>query len=242
MPEKAMTEKVLLVVHQEHSDPGRVACQLRELGFGTDIRRLACGDRLPASMEEHAGVVIFGGPMSANDDMIPFIREELDWIPMAVASGRPYLGICLGAQLLARALGARVGPHPEGLHEIGYYPVRPTAAGRELFGEGFHAYQWHGEGFDLPSGAVRLAESAYFENQAIRVGERAYGLQFHPEVTETIMRRWTTKAAHRMVLPGAQCRERHFRGHAAHDGAIDTWLRRFLSAWLGRERPALAAE
>lgn len=237
-----MSEKVLLVVHQEHSDPGRVGQKLRKLGYETDIRRLACGDPLPATMDEHAGAVIFGGPMSANDDIIPFIRSELDWIPMAIASGKPYLGICLGAQLLARAMGAKVGPHPDGYHEIGYYRLRPTPDGASLFSEDFHVYEWHGEGFALPTGAVRLAETDHFPNQAFRVGERAFGFQFHPEVNETIMRRWTTKAAHRMVLPGAQCRERHFLGLAAHDGRIDRWVEDFLARWLNPEKVAIAAE
>src|SRR3546814_7308427 len=76
--------------------------------------------------------VIFGGPMSANDDHLPFIRQEIDFIPKVLKSGTPFLGVCLGAQLLARAGGAAVGPHAEGWHEIGYYTVKPTAQGRDL--------------------------------------------------------------------------------------------------------------
>src|SRR3546814_16454076 len=87
---------------------------------------------LPDTLEHHAGCVIFGGPMSANDDHLPFIRQEIDFIPKVLKSGTPFLGVCLGAQLLARAGGAAVGPHAEGWHEIGYYPVKPTAQGRDL--------------------------------------------------------------------------------------------------------------
>jgi len=236
-----MSEKILLVVHQEHSDPGRVARQLADMGYDLDIRRLACGDRLPEQCDDHAGAVIFGGPMSANDDAIPFIRAELEWIPRWLDSGKPYLGICLGAQLLGRALGARVGPHPDGLHEIGYYRLRPTPDGRPLLGEGLHVYQWHGEGVDLPDGAVRLASTDNFPNQVFRYGPSAYGLQFHPEVTPAMLMRWTTKAAHRMVLPGAQCRVRHLAGMERFDAPLGQWLRGFLGHWLGRSMAAPAA-
>ena len=95
------------------------------LGYPLDMRRPRFGDALPETMRDHAGAVIFGGPMSANDDD-EFIRREIDWIAVPLKEDKPFLGICLGAQMLARALGARVFPHPEGQAEIGYYPIRPT--------------------------------------------------------------------------------------------------------------------
>lgn len=223
---------VLIVVHQETSDPGRIGDELRALGHPLDIRRPCIGHPLPGSLTNYAGAVVFGGPMSANDDHLPFIRQELDWIPRAVASGKPYLGVCLGAQLLARTLGARVAPHSEGWHEIGYYPIRATAAGRGYFPDRMHVYQFHGEGFDLPRGAVRLAANRWFPNQAIAYRDTAFGIQFHPEVTGPIMQRWAAKAAHRLTLPGAQARELQREGHAAHDPGIASWLRSFLPRWL----------
>ena len=120
---------VLIVLHQETSTPGRVGNVLRALGHGLDIRRPRFGDPLPETLEQHAGAVIFGGPMSANDPD-DYVRREIDWIAVPLAEQRPLLGICLGAQMLAMHLGARVAPHPEGRVQIGYYPIRPTAAGR----------------------------------------------------------------------------------------------------------------
>ena len=224
--------KALLVVHQQHSDPGRIARVLRERGYEIDLRRVGCGDPLPQTLDEHDAAVVFGGPMSANDcRLLPFIRAELDWLAVPLAENKPFLGICLGAQLLARHLGGRVGPHPDGWHEIGYFPVRATPAGRGLFPEEQHFYQWHGEGFDAPGCVELLATGENFPHQAFRYG-RAYAIQFHPEVTRDIMARWTSKAAHRMVLPGAQSRDLHFAGYDRHDCHVETWLNGFVDRWL----------
>ena len=130
--------------------------------------------------------------------------------------------------MLARHLGARVSGHPQGYHEIGYYSIRATDAGRGLFAGEQQFYQWHGEGFDLPAGAELLAEgeAARFPNQAFRLG-KAYGIQFHPEVTREMMCRWTRFAAHRMVLAGAQARDTHLRGHSRYDRRVEDWTRMF---------------
>src|ERR1700732_3057164 len=122
---------VLIVLHQETSTPGRVSTALRALGHPLDVRRPRFGDALPGTLEGHAGAVIFGGPMSANDPD-DFVRREIDWIAVPLLETRPVLGICPGAHMLAMQLGARVAPHPQGRAEIGYYPIHPTQAGRRL--------------------------------------------------------------------------------------------------------------
>src|SRR6201746_1792944 len=116
---------VLIVLHQEASTPGRVGNALRALGHRLDIRRPRFGDPLPETLDGHAGAVIFGGPMSANDPD-DFVRREIDWIAVPLAEQRPFLGICLGAQMLAKQLGATVAPHPEGQVQIGDYRIRAT--------------------------------------------------------------------------------------------------------------------
>src|SRR5438128_4548323 len=103
---------VLVVLHQDTSTPGRVGNALRALGHTLDIRRPRFGDALPETLDEHAGAVFFGGPMSANDSDA-FVRHEIDWIEIALREQRPFLGICLGAQMLARQLGAQVAPQPQ---------------------------------------------------------------------------------------------------------------------------------
>jgi GMP synthase (glutamine-hydrolysing) len=230
-------DTILMVVHQETSNPGLVGEKLRSQGYTLDIRCPALGDSLPPVLTPYRAVVVFGGPMSANDgDTLPFIRTELAWIEaVALPAAIPYLGICLGAQLLARALGAPVNPHPDDLREIGYYPLHSTSAGSDLFPHTLQVYHWHGEGFDLPAGAVALATGKTFANQAFRYGDRAYGLQFHPEITADLIDAWATRGADQLPLPGAQPRAQQLEGHHQYGPAVEQWLDTFLHHWLAAD-------
>jgi len=226
---------ILLILQQPTSETGQVGQILQAWGYRLDIRCPSIGDPLPTTLEEHGGAVIFGGPMSANDDQtLPFIRAELEWIPLALASEKPFLGICLGGQLLARALGATVAPHPEAITEIGYSPVVPTPAGKDQFFSGLHFYHWNREGFELPAGAVLLASGQQFPQQAFRYGKHAYGLQFHPEITAAMINRWTHSGADQLQVPGVQSRERQLQLHHQHADAAQNWLEGFLTRWLRR--------
>ena len=232
-----MSGSILIVLHSEASTPGRIGHELVRRGYRLDIRRPCLGDKLPQTMAEHDGAVIFGGPMSANDSD-DWIAREIDWIGVPLKEDKPFLGVCLGAQMMAKQLGGTVGPHPEGAVEIGYYPIQPTREGEDLGPWPAHVYHWHREGFSLPQGARRIATGPVFENQAMHYGRAAYGIQFHPEVTRHTMHRWTVLGAHRFVLPGAQRREAHLDGNLVHDGPVKDWLSRFLDRWL--DPPAAA--
>ncbi|WP_024511179.1 glutamine amidotransferase [Bradyrhizobium sp. ARR65] len=232
---------VLIVLHQETSTPGRVGNALRALGHRLDIRRPRFGDALPETLDEHAGAAIFGGPMSANDGD-DYIRAEIDWIGVPLREQRPFLGICLGAQMLAKHLGARVAPHPQGRTQIGYYPIRPTDAGRLLCPDWpDQVYHWHREGFELPYGAELLAEGDDFPVQAIRY-DNCFGVQFHPDVTYAMMHRWTTRGCERMDAPGARPRHHHFADRAVYDAAERAWLAHFMQEWLAREPVTVLAQ
>ncbi len=233
-----MKPPVLIILHQEHSSPGRVGHALKKRGFALDIRRPRYGDTLPATLEGHFGAIIFGGPQSANDGE-DFVRHEIEWTQVPLKENKPFLGICLGAQMLARQLGGKVSFHAEGHVEVGYYPIRPTNAGLKVCAlwPG-HVYQWHREGLELPPGATLLAEGDTFPVQAFRQGERAFGIQFHPEVTHAMMCRWTIRGAHRMELPGAKQRTAHFEDRFVHDYAMQSWLAQFLDHWLQTAQPS----
>jgi len=227
--------KPILLVHQVSTGhSGRLGEKLRVRGHELVSCCPVAGEPLPRGMDDYAGVVIFGGPMSANDDAaLPGLRAQLDWILTVLAADTPFLGICLGAQLLARTLGARVAPHPDGWAEIGYFPVQPTVAGAELFAPALHVYHWHREGFEVPSGTVLLASGERFPNQAFRYGKNAYGIQFHPEVTAVMMEEWLQQAAERLRLRGAQSAAQQRLGRARFDAAFIRWLDQFLDHWLG---------
>lgn len=224
--------KILTVLHQERSSPGRVGHLLLEAGFALDIRRPPLGDTLPETLEDHAGAVIFGGPMSANDSE-DFVRAETDWLAIPLAEDKPFLGICLGAQMLANHLGGRVGPHPDGLVEIGWYPLEPTEAGRALMDWPSMVYHFHREGFELPQTATLLATGSCYPNQAFRYGKNAWGVQFHAELTRAMMHRWVVRGAERFTLCGAQQGRDHLDGRMIYDAVLRAWLHRFLATIFG---------
>lgn len=233
MPDQS--RPILTILHQEFSTAGRIGRLLKAQGWRLDIRKPRFGDPLPTTMADHAGAIVFGGPMSAND-ADDYITREIDWIAVPLKEQAPFLGVCLGAQMLARQLGQPVLPHPEGRVEIGYYPIMPTPAAERMFGDTFprHVYQWHREGFQTPPGATALATGLDFECQAFHIG-RAFGVQFHPEVTYAMMCKWTVTGKDRMALPGALPRGGHLDGWFTHDGAVARWTDSFLRVWLGGE-------
>ena len=181
-----------MLQHIACEPPGVFEDVLRERGAELHRAELDEGDALP-DWRGFDAVVAMGGPMSVNDDAaLPWLTEEKRLVADAVHAGIPYWGVCLGVQLLAAALGARV--YPGASPEVGLLPVVLTEEGRAdpVFG-GLDAelvtLQWHGDTFDLPDGAVRLASSPAYENQAFRVGN-AYGVQFHLEVSAEMAREW----------------------------------------------------
>ena len=229
-----MSKNILIILHQESSSAGRVGHMLHEKGYGLDIRRPCFGDPLPETMDHHHGAIIFGGPMSANDTD-DFVKREIDWCGVPLHDKAPFLGICLGAQMLVKHLGGDVYGHPQGKAEVGYYPIHdlrnnsddlimPTAP--EVI------YQWHREGFTVPKGARLLMRGEMFENQAISYGDNAFGVQFHTELTFAMLYRWLIKGTERTKLPGAQTRAQHLEGRLLYDAAIQSWLDRFLDNWL----------
>ena len=133
-------------------------------------------------------LIVLGGPIGAyEDEAYPFLNEEIDILQQRLAAGRPTMGICLGAQLIARAAGAEVYPGPA--KEIGFAPIALTETGRESclasFAEDPMTLHWHGDTFDLPDGAERLASTELCENQAFSMGPNVIGFQFHPEASAT---------------------------------------------------------
>jgi GMP synthase (glutamine-hydrolysing) len=222
---------VLIVLHQPHSNPGHVGQWFKARGHALDVRRPRYGDPLPETLEHHAGAVIFGGPMSANDPD-DFVRIETEWIRVPLEEQKPFLGICLGAQMLARHLGSRVREHPEKVVEIGYHAVKGTAHAKQFGGWPDLVYQWHREGFEVPQGAVPLANGdGAFANQAFAYAS-AVAVQFHPEITYSMVNRWTGLNPQRLTQQGAHDRAAQLADHISHGPKVRKWLDSFLARWL----------
>lgn len=230
-----MKPRVLCVLHQRHSVTGQVGVALQQLGVEVQTVRPLVGQRLPRDVRRFDGLIVFGGPMSANDDHLPGLRLEMQLIERWLAAGKPLWGICLGAQLMARVLGAQVVTHPDDQVEIGWYPLRPIGCGRSLLTGLRHVYQWHREGFEVPRGAERLAvgaDGSAFPEQAFRVGPQAIGTQFHPEMHPRMMYRWLHRAGHMLELQGARPLAEHVAGMQRYYPKQSQWLKRTLGNWL----------
>jgi len=192
-----MTDNPVTVIrHVPFEGLGRIGPALEGAGLAWRYVDLFAGATAP-DLSTTPALILMGGPMSANDGD-QYLKVEIRLIEAAAAAGKPVLGVCLGAQLIAKALGARVYRNP--VKEIGWYPLRFTEAGAGdplLAGlpDPCTVLQWHGETFDLPSGATHLACSDGCRNQAFRYGSHVYGLQFHLETTPDMIADWCRQDA-----------------------------------------------
>jgi GMP synthase (glutamine-hydrolysing) len=186
--------KLLVFQHVAHEPLGTLDPHLRREGFRIRYVNFARHPHAEPEIDGYDALVVLGGPMNVDEtDRHPHLTREVRVIRDALDRGRPVLGICLGAQLLAHALGGQVGRAPE--PEIGWYDVkRSDGAGDDPllghFDEVERVFQWHGDTFELAPGATHLASSERCSNQAFRVGDAAWGLQFHLEVDQRMIARW----------------------------------------------------
>jgi GMP synthase-like glutamine amidotransferase len=224
---------VLVIKNASAEGPGTIADHLHEAHVPVTIVDLARGGRLPA-VEASSHLVVMGGPMAVYErDRTPYLEDEIRFLEKAIKARKHILGICLGSQLLAHVLGARV--YSGGTREIGWYdvtlsdegmrdPCMSTLAVPER--KTAQVFQWHGDTFDLPQDAVRLASSEVYPNQAFRHADRVYALQFHIEVSPPIVSSWL-KHEHGLDLPLIDA-----RSHALYP-AYRARARRFYCAFFG---------
>lgn len=210
--------RLLVFQHVATETAGTLDPFLRSSGFRI---RYVNFERTPDSDPDphrYDGLVVLGGSMNVDEtDAFPHLKTEIEVLKEALAREMPVLGICLGAQLLASALGADV--HPAPVREIGWYPLlaAPSAEQDPLLRHvthGQHVFQWHSYTCAVPPGAVHLASTATCANQAFRYGSNAYGLQFHPEVDRAIIERWLSVPAWREELEGQEGSDHARQVHA----------------------------
>jgi GMP synthase (glutamine-hydrolysing) len=222
--------KLLVFQHSAREPLGILDPLLRRHGFRIRYVNFSRQPDSRPDVSRYHGLVVLGGPMNVDQqERFPHLATEISVIQDALKRDIPVLGICLGAQLLAAALGANVRPHT--VREIGWYRLQPTAAAESdrlcrHFDGSQHVFQWHAYTFDLPPGAVHLASTPTCPNQAFRYGDRAYGLQFHLEADETLIRRWLHVPEYRAeaAASGPQHQLEHIlrdtHGHAPQAGVL----------------------
>lgn len=227
------TKKFLLVKHSEGWNVDRCSRWMRQNGTAFDMFYPTGGHAFPDA-RDYAGVIVFGGAPSANDTDQRWVRDELNFIESCLDSNVAFFGICLGAQMLASVLGARVTTHPDDETEIGFYEVKPTDSGKDFLQQPLKFMQWHREGFELPSGAVHLAHNEIFENQAFSIGKNIVGVQFHPEVNLDVLRIWHERNKTRPagVLDDAT-RAAHLADAHVCEQPVNEWLDDFMDGWTG---------
>lgn len=201
---------------------------------GYDIAYADATQALPETTATADLLVVLGGPIGAYEhEAYPFLKAELSVIEQRLAANRPLMGVCLGAQLIALAAGARV--FPSGAKEIGFAPISLTEAGTQSclapFQDDPVTLHWHGDTFDLPHGATHLASTALCENQAFALGANVIGFQFHPEATGRDIERWLV--GHTVELAAAGLNVKQIRADAArHNAALDRKAQSVAAAWI----------
>jgi GMP synthase (glutamine-hydrolysing) len=188
-------KRAVVLTHEDFEGPARIGDVVRGEGYALDLRALHRDGQVPADLGRDELLIVMGGPMGVGDlesTRYPFLAKEVTLLRQRVAEEAPVLGICLGAQLLAHAAGARVGPMTgageERLYEVGWGPIRfhhDEDNGDLLAGipDETVMLHWHGDAFELPPGARRLASTAVCPNQGFALGKRLFGLQFHCETS-----------------------------------------------------------
>ncbi|MEI8293248.1 MAG: type 1 glutamine amidotransferase [bacterium] len=229
-------KNVLFIQHGDVDKPGLLGEVLGELGIPLRVVHPYAGESLPGDVAEFDGVALGGGGQSAYQVAdYPYLEQECAIVRSALNLGQPVLGLCLGGQLIARALGAEVRRAPQ--KEIGFYPVTLAREAMDdpltsLLPQTFGAAHWHGDVFEIPSGGVRLASTALTPNQMFRYGPKCYGFQFHLEMTPPLFEELVRDSEDYLVdsgaEPGALIREAH--------GILPTLgknARAFFAEWAG---------
>ena len=231
-------KKALLILHQKKSIAGDIDIKLNKRGYDLSYCRPPLGDSLPQDLNLFSLVVIFGGPMSVNDDN-DYIKKEIEFMKLIIESGIPYLGICLGAQFLAKYLGSDIKKNKLNLSEIGFYKIKPSKDGQEIFKYQKVFYQFHTEGFEVPSSCKILAYGERFKYQAFKY-KNCYALQFHPEVNFRMHLRWLyfvlLKKPMVLFSNGAQNIFYQLFLRFKYNRQISNWLDNFLDNYLLKDK------
>ncbi len=229
-----MPKRVVLVVHESDMQEDRVSTWLSTHGYDCDWRTPCLGQSLEPPGPDVAGAVLYGGDQYVND-RLPCLVDEARYAERCMRAEIPLIGLCLGGQIIADVLGARVEAGMDGLCEFGHYRLNVTPEGHALFPRDMYVTQAHFHGFEIPRGAIHLAGTDLFPNQAFSHGDRTFGFQFHPELTGAEFARWQNDdwASAYWGKPGAQTRAEQDEIGKFCLPVQEAWMDRFLTGLFG---------
>jgi GMP synthase (glutamine-hydrolysing) len=225
--------RVVLVRHELDPDDNRVVTFLRDNGIEPEIVRPYRGEKLAQVDSSVVASCVFGGPFNVyEEEKHPYLSEEHRWIEQCIKNDVPLLGICQGAQSIARVLGAYAGPLSDERCEFGYYEITATDAGKKYFPEKLVVTESHYHEFHIPDGGELLAYSELFGQQAMRYGNSTFAFQFHAEATPTEFKRWQSRHPENFARRGAQSLGEQNKLMLEYDKPQHNWFISFLDGFL----------
>lgn len=220
--------RIVLVRHESDPDDDRITTFLRSKNIEPKIVRPYRGEHLGKPDSSVVASVVYGGPFNVyEEEKHSFLHAENRWIEGCIKREIPLLGICQGAQSIARVLGAYAGPLANDQHEFGYYQLTPTKAGSAFFPENLVVAESHFHEFHVPAGGELLASSALFGQQAMKYGSKTFAFQFHAEVTAHGFKRLQQRQTDMYSKPGVQSRELQDELMGKHDPILHDWFMQF---------------
>ena len=232
---KFSEKKILCICHHKNIDLGLIKYFFINKNYKIDILKPLHDLLLPKNVDSYSGIIILGGAMNVCDTkQYPGLKKELSWIKNLLNLRIPVLGICLGAQLIAKASGAEVNDHHKNLVEVGYKKINLES--NEIYLKNFpkKLYQWHRQGISLPPSAKLLASNSFFKVQVYVIKNNIFGFQFHPEVIKDIILSWNSNSNSQYMhsRSGAASIELQLQDHIKYSNLVKIWFNNFLKDWL----------
>ena len=228
-----MIKKILCVSHHDEVDLGTMKEFFKKRNFQIVVIKPLNNEDLFEDISSFYGIIILGGAMNVSDtEEFPGLLKEIKWIKNIIKSDIPVLGICLGAQLIAKASDAKVGYHKDNMIEVGYKEIFIDDTCKSINNLPKMVYQLHKQGFSLPEGAEKIAYNSLFDVQAFSMKKNIFAFQFHPEIIENMILRWNSKSIEMLKKKGLQNINIQLLEHKKYSSNVKYWFETFLKNWI----------
>ena len=229
----AMNKKILFISHHNNAELGIMKNFFVKRKIAIHIIYPLKNQKLPKNINDFLGVIVLGGAMNTDHTKeFPGLLKEIEWIKKIIKKNKPLVGICLGAQLIAKSLGAKVKNHYQNKVEIGYKKITNSSKSKKGYIIPEKVYHWHQQGVTLPKSADLLAYNSTFKIQAFSVKNKIFGFQFHPEVNMKMILSWNLKSKAMLLKTGAENKEKQLLDHKKYAKKVKLWFENFLKECL----------